>query len=201
VKPLEDLHIPPPRRGRPARHGQVADNPVDILGSDLPCRAPQHRQRPLQQSDVIVDGDLAEAPSPPRRDERIHTFPLEHKRIRHHQLDRRSPARNQSQPAHTGTPSSRLNNSGSTQHSPVTPERSAGHADGRKAQLTAGIREKKHMRAPHGWTKTFTDPRLCAAIVDRITFGGNIIETGTDSFRLAQTRAKDHPNTVDNARA
>ncbi len=29
------------------------------------------------------------------------------------------------------------------------------------------------------WTKTFTDPRLCAAIVDRLTFGGNIIETGT----------------------
>jgi DNA replication protein DnaC len=41
-----------------------------------------------------------------------------------------------------------------------------------------------------GWTKTFTDPRLCAAIVDRLTFGGNIIETGTDSYRLAQTRAK-----------
>jgi DNA replication protein DnaC len=41
-----------------------------------------------------------------------------------------------------------------------------------------------------GWTKTFTDPRLCAAIVDRITFGGNIIETGTDSYRLAQTRAR-----------
>src|SRR6185369_11513181 len=41
-----------------------------------------------------------------------------------------------------------------------------------------------------GWTKTFADPRLCAAIVDRITFGGNIIETGTDSYRLAQTRAR-----------
>ncbi|MFF1446103.1 IS21-like element helper ATPase IstB [Streptomyces sp. NPDC058295] len=41
-----------------------------------------------------------------------------------------------------------------------------------------------------GWTKTFTDPRLCAAIVDRITFGGNIIETGTDSYRLAQTKAQ-----------
>ena len=41
-----------------------------------------------------------------------------------------------------------------------------------------------------GWTKTFTDPRLCAAIVDRITFGGNIIETGTDSYRLAQTRTR-----------
>ncbi|UOB15894.1 IS21-like element helper ATPase IstB [Streptomyces sp. HP-A2021] len=40
-----------------------------------------------------------------------------------------------------------------------------------------------------GWTKTFTDPRLCAAIVDRLTFGGNIIETGTDSYRLASTRA------------
>ncbi len=33
-------------------------------------------------------------------------------------------------------------------------------------------------------------PRLCAAIVDRLTFGGNIIETGTDSFRLAQARAR-----------
>ena len=41
-----------------------------------------------------------------------------------------------------------------------------------------------------GWTKTFTDPRLCAAIVDRLTFGANIIETGTVSYRLAHTRAK-----------
>jgi DNA replication protein DnaC len=40
-----------------------------------------------------------------------------------------------------------------------------------------------------GWTKTFSDPRLCAAIVDRLTFGGNIIETGTDSYRLAHTLA------------
>jgi len=39
-----------------------------------------------------------------------------------------------------------------------------------------------------GWTKTFTDPRLCAAIVDRLTFGDNIIETGTDSYRLAQSK-------------
>lgn len=38
-----------------------------------------------------------------------------------------------------------------------------------------------------GWTKTFTDPRLCAAIVDPLTFGGHIIETGTDSYRLART--------------
>ena len=38
------------------------------------------------------------------------------------------------------------------------------------------------------WTKTFTDPRLCAAIVDRLTFAGQIIETGTTSYRLAQAR-------------
>ncbi|MGH3716132.1 MAG: IS21-like element helper ATPase IstB [Micromonosporaceae bacterium] len=47
-----------------------------------------------------------------------------------------------------------------------------------------------------GWTKTFTDPRLCAAIVDRLTFGGNIIETGTDSFRLAHARQKQHSVTT-----
>jgi DNA replication protein DnaC len=41
-----------------------------------------------------------------------------------------------------------------------------------------------------GWTKTFTDPRLCAAIVDRLTFAGNILETGTDSYRLAYARAQ-----------
>lgn len=44
------------------------------------------------------------------------------------------------------------------------------------------------------WTKTFTDPRLCAAIVDRLTFNGINIETGTDSYRLASTgaRAEEH---------
>jgi DNA replication protein DnaC len=40
-----------------------------------------------------------------------------------------------------------------------------------------------------GWTRTFTDPRLCAAIVDRLTFNGTIIETGTQSYRLARTKA------------
>ena len=43
------------------------------------------------------------------------------------------------------------------------------------------------------WTKTFTDPRLCAAIVDRLTFGSNIIETGADSYRLAHAKAKARP--------
>ena len=40
-----------------------------------------------------------------------------------------------------------------------------------------------------GWTKTFTDPRLCTAIIDRLTFAGNIIETGTGSYRLAHALA------------
>jgi hypothetical protein len=48
----------------------------------------------------------------------------------------------------------------------------------------------EHEPAPVGWTKTFTDPRLCAAIVDRLTFAGKIIETGTTSYRLAHARAQ-----------
>jgi DNA replication protein DnaC len=33
-----------------------------------------------------------------------------------------------------------------------------------------------------GWTKTFTGPRLCAAIVDRLAFNGTTVETGTQSY-------------------
>lgn len=39
------------------------------------------------------------------------------------------------------------------------------------------------------WNKTFTDPRLAAAIVDRLTFNAHIIQTGTDSYRLRSSRA------------
>jgi hypothetical protein len=38
--------------------------------------------------------------------------------------------------------------------------------------------------------QTFTDPRPCAAIVDRLTFAGQIIETGTTSYRLAHARKR-----------
>jgi DNA replication protein DnaC len=48
-----------------------------------------------------------------------------------------------------------------------------------------------------GWTKTFTDPRLCAAIVDRLTFAGQIIDTGTTSYRLAHARAANAQLTTD----
>ena len=38
------------------------------------------------------------------------------------------------------------------------------------------------------WGSVIPDPRLVAAIVDRITFHAHIIETGTDSYRLKATR-------------
>jgi DNA replication protein DnaC len=40
------------------------------------------------------------------------------------------------------------------------------------------------------WGQTFTDPRLAAAVVDRLTFRAHLIETGTDSYRLRTARAK-----------
>ncbi|MGH3947829.1 MAG: ATP-binding protein [Pseudonocardiaceae bacterium] len=40
------------------------------------------------------------------------------------------------------------------------------------------------------WTGTFTDLRLCATIIDRLTFAGLIIETGTASYRLVHTKAQ-----------
>lgn len=38
------------------------------------------------------------------------------------------------------------------------------------------------------WTKTFTDLRLCAAVVDRLTFAGAIIQTDSTSYLLAHAR-------------
>jgi DNA replication protein DnaC len=38
------------------------------------------------------------------------------------------------------------------------------------------------------WGATFTDPRLAAAVVDRLTFRAHIIQTGTESYRLRTTR-------------
>jgi len=45
------------------------------------------------------------------------------------------------------------------------------------------------------WGQTFTDPRLAAAVVDRLTFRAHIIETGTDSYRLRSARADKTPST------
>jgi DNA replication protein DnaC len=51
------------------------------------------------------------------------------------------------------------------------------------------------------WTKTFTDPRLCAAIVDRLTFAGQIIETGTASYRLTHARRQQAAGKTERATA
>lgn len=44
------------------------------------------------------------------------------------------------------------------------------------------------------WGSTFTDPRLAAAVVDRLTFRAHIIETGSASYRLASTKQARHAN-------
>ena len=38
------------------------------------------------------------------------------------------------------------------------------------------------------WGSVFPDPRLVAAIVDRITFNAHILETGTQSYRLRASK-------------
>ena len=44
------------------------------------------------------------------------------------------------------------------------------------------------------WGTIFPDPRLVAAIVDRVTFNAHILETGTQSYRL-RTSKTTHPTT------
>ena len=39
------------------------------------------------------------------------------------------------------------------------------------------------------WGQTFADPRLAAAVVDRLTFRAHIIETDSESYRLRDTSA------------
>jgi hypothetical protein len=36
----------------------------------------------------------------------------------------------------------------------------------------------------------FPDPRLVAAIVDRISFNAHILETGTDSYRITHLQSR-----------
>jgi DNA replication protein DnaC len=72
------------------------------------------------------------------------------------------------------------------------------HIDPRGAELLFQVlteREEKSSvavasNAPFSeWGATFPDPRLAAAVVDRLTFRAHIIETGTQSYRLRTTRA------------
>ena len=40
------------------------------------------------------------------------------------------------------------------------------------------------------WISVFPDPRLCKAVVERLTYRSHIIETGTESFRFKQSLAR-----------
>jgi DNA replication protein DnaC len=46
------------------------------------------------------------------------------------------------------------------------------------------------------WGRAIRDPRLVAAIVDRVTFNAHIIETGTESYRLRTTRSRARKQTA-----
>jgi DNA replication protein DnaC len=71
------------------------------------------------------------------------------------------------------------------------------HLDPRGAELLFQVITEREERASIAvatnapfseWAATFTDPRLCSAIIDRLTFNAHIIETGTDSYRLRATQ-------------
>jgi DNA replication protein DnaC len=73
------------------------------------------------------------------------------------------------------------------------------HLDPRGAELLFQVLTEREERASVAvasnapfseWGSTFTDPRLAAAVVDRLTFNAHILETGTDSYRLRSTRTK-----------
>jgi len=70
------------------------------------------------------------------------------------------------------------------------------HLDPRGAELLFQIITAREERASIAcasnapfseWGATFTDPRLAAAVVDRLTFNAHIIQTGTSSYRLSAT--------------
>jgi DNA replication protein DnaC len=43
---------------------------------------------------------------------------------------------------------------------------------------------------PAEWAPVFPDPRLCRALIDRLTHRAQILETGTPSVRLAEARQR-----------
>jgi DNA replication protein DnaC len=73
------------------------------------------------------------------------------------------------------------------------------HLDRRGAELLFQVLTERDERASIAvasnapfseWGQTFSDPRLAAAVVDRLTFRAHILETGTESYRLRASRTK-----------
>jgi DNA replication protein DnaC len=74
--------------------------------------------------------------------------------------------------------------------------------DPRGAELLFQIITEREERASIGigtnlpfseWGTVVPDPRLVAAIVDRVTFNAHILETGTQSYRLATSKTSSRP--------
>ena len=40
------------------------------------------------------------------------------------------------------------------------------------------------------WTTVFSDPRLCKAVIERLTYRSHIVETGTESYRFKRSLAR-----------
>jgi DNA replication protein DnaC len=73
------------------------------------------------------------------------------------------------------------------------------HLDRRGAELLFQVLTERDERASIAvasnapfseWGQTFTDPRLAAAVVDRLTYRAYILETGSSSYRLRTSQAK-----------
>jgi len=73
------------------------------------------------------------------------------------------------------------------------------HLDPRGAELLFQVLTEREERASVAvasnapfseWGQTFTDARLAAAVVDRLTFRAHILETGSESYRLRVSRTK-----------
>jgi len=73
------------------------------------------------------------------------------------------------------------------------------HLDDRGAELLFQVLTEREERASIAvatnapfseWGTTFTDPRLAAAVVDRLTFNAHILTTGTNSYRLRTTTTR-----------
>lgn len=73
------------------------------------------------------------------------------------------------------------------------------HLDPRGAELLFQVLTERDERASIAvasnapfseWGQTFTDARLAAAVVDRLTFRAHILETGSESYRLRVSRAR-----------
>jgi len=73
------------------------------------------------------------------------------------------------------------------------------HADPRGAEMLFQIMTEREEKASIAlasnlpfseWGQVFPDPRLVAAVVDRVTFNAHIIETGSQSYRFATSKTK-----------